>query len=254
MGAGHSHPLHVHGHSVVHRMAPHVKLLALVGFAVAVATIPVGAWWAFLALAVLLVTALVAARLPPAFVASRALVVTPFLLSALVVPFVASGHDAMLGPVGYSTEGLAAGLSIAARSLLGVTASILVAGTTELSRMLAGLERLRVPEPIVAIASFMLRYLELVAEELGRMHAAMTARGHDPRWLWQVRPMAAASGALFVRSYERGERVHLAMQARGWTGHLPRLDDEPAARRDWVTAGAWAVAALTVAVAAGVVA
>ena len=254
MGAGHSHPLHVHGHSMVHRMAPHVKLLALVGFAVAVATLPVGAWWAFLGLAMLLAVALVAARLPPRFVASRALVVLPFLLSALVVPFVASGHDATVGPVGYSTEGLAAGLSIAGRALLGVTASIVVAGTTELPRVLAGLERLHVPQPIVAIASFMLRYLEVVAGELGRMHAAMTARGHDPRWLWQVRPMAAASGALFVRSYERGERVHLAMQARGFTGHLPRLHDEHAAPRDWIVATTWAVAALAVTVIATVMA
>ncbi len=254
MGAGHSHPLHVHGHSPVHRMAPHVKVVALLGYAIAVATTPVGAWAAFASLAVLVVVAIVAARLPLGFVATRALIVTPFLLSALVIPFAASGHDMRLGPLSWSSVGVAAGVSIALRALLGVAASIVVAGTTELPRLLAGLERLRVPGPITAIASFMLRYLELVASELGRMHAAMAARGHDPRWLGQVRPMALASGALFVRTYERGERVHLAMVARGFTGHLPRLHDDAASSRQWLVAGTWAGIALAVSIAAQVMA
>lgn len=252
MGAGHSHPLHVHGHSTVHRMAPHVKVVALVGYAVAVATTPVGAWTAFAALAALAAVAVAASRLPLRFVATRALVVTPFLVSALVIPFAASGHDASLGPISWSSLGVAAGASIALRALLGVVATIVVAGTTELPRLLAGLERLHVPGPITAIASFMLRYLELVAGELARMHAAMTARGHDPRWIGQVRPMALASGALFVRTYERGERVHLAMMARGFTGHLPQLHDDAASARQWLAAGTWAGLALAVSVTAQV--
>lgn len=254
MGAGHSHPLHVHGHSVVHRMAPHVKVVALVGFAIAVAATPVGAWWAFVVLGLLIVVAVVASRLPIRFVASRSLVVAPFLVSALVIPFVSSGHDRVLGPLTWSSVGLAAGISIALRALLGVTASIVMAGTTELPRLLAGLERLHVPGPIVSIASFMLRYLELVAAELARMHAAMAARGHDPRWIGQVRPMAAASGALFVRTYERGERIHLAMVARGFTGQVPQLHDDVATSREWVMVGVWTMLAVVVGVTAAVMA
>lgn len=253
MGAGHSHPLHVHGHSGLHQMAPHVKLLALCAYAVAVATTPPGAWPAFTALALLAAVAVVASGLPLGFVASRALIVTPFLVSAMVIPFAASGHDTSLGPLSWSSVGVVTGLSIAMRALLGVVASIVVAGTTELPRLLAGLERLRVPAAITAIASFMLRYLELVAGELERMHAAMTARGHDPRWLGQVRPMAMASGALFVRTYERGERVHLAMVARGFTGHLPRLHEDVATARQWLVAGTWSALAVAVAVSARVI-
>ncbi|HRE03653.1 MAG TPA: CbiQ family ECF transporter T component, partial [Ilumatobacteraceae bacterium] len=52
-----------------------------------------------------------------------------------------------------------------------------------------------------------------------------------PRWLWQARPIAASLGTLFVRSYEHGERVHLAMLSRGFTGSMPSLDDDPSQRR-----------------------
>jgi cobalt/nickel transport system permease protein len=62
----------------------------------------------------------------------------------------------------------------------------------------------------------------------------MVARAHDPRWLWQAKPIASAAGALFVRSYERGERVHAAMLARGFNGTIPQLDHRVATSGEWV--------------------
>ena len=82
----------------------------------------------------------------------------------------------------------------------------------------------------------MVRYVELLAAQLARMRTAMVSRGHDPRWLWQVGPVAASVGMLFVRSYERGERVHGAMVARGFTGTLVVSDGRAAAAADWVAA------------------
>ena len=90
-----------------------------------------------------------------------------------------------------------------------------------------------------------------LADQLGRMRQAMVARCHDPRWLWQARPIAASAGALFVRSYERGERIHQAMLARGFTGSMPDLDDRHATAGDWLAAlapAALATIALVVAV------
>jgi cobalt/nickel transport system permease protein len=80
----------------------------------------------------------------------------------------------------------------------------------------------------------MVRYLELIVEELGRMRVAMVSRGHDARWLWQVRPIATGAGAMFIRSYERGERVHQAMVSRGFTGVMPTLEDTRAQASTWV--------------------
>ena len=52
------------------------------------------------------------------------------------------------------------------------------------------------------------------------MRIARISRGDDPRWLWQVAGLARTAGALFVRSYERGERVYVAMLARGYGGAM----------------------------------
>ena len=82
----------------------------------------------------------------------------------------------------------------------------------------------------------MLRYGEVVVGEAKRMRVARISRGDDPRFLWQAGATARSVGTLFIRSYERGERVHLAMVSRGWTGSpgcarrrsCPRLPAAPA--------------------------
>ncbi|MFA9447150.1 cobalt ECF transporter T component CbiQ [Egicoccus sp. AB-alg6-2] len=237
MGAGHAHALYVHEHSPVHALPPHVKVVAAFGTVVTIAVTPAPAWPVFAVAAVVLGGVAVLARVPLRFVATRLLVVVPFLLVAVMVPFVASGSRVTVLGLEVSRAGIVAGFGIASRAVLGATASILLAATTEVPRLLRALERLRVPPVLTQIATFMVRYLEVVAGELGRMRTAMVARGHDPRWLWQARPVAAASGALFVRSYERGERVYAAMLARGYAGTMPDLhDEEPVAAVTWSVA------------------
>ena len=88
--------------------------------------------------------------------------------------------------------------------------------------MLKGLERLRMPALLVQIMGFMIRYLDVVTADLGRMITAMRSRGVDPRAPRHWPALARTLGALFVRSYERGERVHLAMLSRGYDGSMPR--------------------------------
>jgi cobalt/nickel transport system permease protein len=68
------------------------------------------------------------------------------------------------------------------------------------------------------------------------MRTAMTARGYDPRWLSQARPIASSAGTLFVRSYERGERVYDAMLSRGYTGAMPAIDSRSTSAQDWAVA------------------
>ncbi|MDH3190808.1 MAG: energy-coupling factor transporter transmembrane protein EcfT, partial [Acidimicrobiia bacterium] len=137
-----------------------------------------------------------------------------------------------------------------AKAAIGATFSIVLAATTEVPDILKGLSRLRVPPVLTSIASFMIRYLEVVAEELGRVRIAMTARGYSPRWIGQARPIAASAGALFIRSYERGERVYDAMLARGFSGTMPDMGSAPPTSRQWISAMAIPAAALGVAIAA----
>jgi len=237
MGAGHTHPLYVHEHSFVHHLPAHVKVVAIFTFTAVVATAPREHVLTFVGAGLALLLAVRLAHVPIRFLLPRLAVVTPFLIGALLLPFVASGPRTDVLGVGLAVEGLWGGFGIAVRALLGASASLLLVATTEVPDLLRGLERLRAPRLITQIAAFMVRYLEVIVGEVRRQRRAMTARGFDPRWLWQLRPLTAGLGVLFVRSYERGERVHAAMRARGFEGTMPVIDEErPAAPRAWAVA------------------
>lgn len=225
-------------------------MAAALGFVLAVAVTPRTAVWAFGLDAAVLVLVAAVARLPATFVLARLMVVVPFVAFALVIPFVAGGEHVRVVGLSLSREGLWGTFNILAKATIGATTSIVLAATTETPRILTGLERLRVPVAFTTIAAFMLRYLELLTGEAGRMRTAMAARGYAPRWVWQARPVAHAAGALFIRSYERGERVHAAMVSRGFTGTMPTLDDRRATKGEWALAAAPPVVAVTVAGAA----
>lgn len=221
MGAGHGHGLHYHGHSPVHRAPAHLKILVLVAFALVVVATPRGLWPAYAAYAVVLGAVIGVSRVPPGYLAKRMVVEVPFVVFAVLMPFVATGPRTEVLGVVVSEPGLEAGLALLVKGSLGVLASLTLAATTEPTDVLRGLRRLRVPDLVVQIAGFMVRYLEVVTAEMGRMLTAMRSRGCDPRSPRHWPLLARSLGALFVRSYERGERVHLAMVSRGYTGTLP---------------------------------
>ena len=234
MGVGHSHALYVHEHSPLHRLAPEAKLAATLTFVVCVAITPREALWAFGGYALILAILLTVSRIPPLFLVARLSAVIPFVLFALFIPFIASGPTTEVWGLELSVEGLWGTWNILAKAVLGASATIVLTATTEVPDIIRGMGDLRVPALFTAIAMFMVRYLELVADEVRRMRIAMESRGYDPRWLAQARPIATGSGALFVRTYERGERVHAAMLARGFTGTMPRLGHVRAAAHDWL--------------------
>jgi cobalt/nickel transport system permease protein len=213
--------LHYHGHSWVHRAAAHRKVLVLVGFVLLVVAVPTQQSWApaaYLAAFLLLAGLVRTSRVPPTYLLRRMVVELPFLGFALLLPFVAAGPRTDVLGLSLSTEGLTGAWTFLAKATLGVLASLLLAATTEPVHLLRGLEWLHVPPVLVQIMAFMVRYLDVVGDELGRMRVALSSRGftaRDPRH-WPV--IAASAGALFIRSYERGERVHLAMVSRGYDG------------------------------------
>lgn len=250
MGAGHSHALYVHEHSPIHRLAPETKIAGTVGVVVAVAVTPRQAVWAFAAYALLIGVSIGISRIPLRFVAVRLLAVAPFVLFALFIPFIATGETIDIWGLNLSVDGLWGSWNILVKAVLGASATIVLTSTTEIPDIIRGMGLLRVPALFTSIAMFMVRYLELISDELQRTRVAMTSRGYDPRWLSQTRPIASSAGALFVRSYERGERVHAAMLSRGFSGEMPALGHRRATSSEWLAVGVVVAVAATIAAAA----
>jgi cobalt/nickel transport system permease protein len=238
MGAGHSHEhRHVTAGSPLHRMRPECKVAATVLLVVTIVAAPRESFWVFGCFAVLIAVVARLGQVPLGRLVRRLVIELPFVAFAFLLPFVARGERVDVLGVSLSSSGLWAAWNILAKATLGLAATGVLAATTPVPELLRGLERLRMPRIITAITAFMVRYSEVIAGEMQRMHVARLSRGDDPRWLWQTRGMAMSAGTTFVRSFERGERVHLAMVSRGFTGTMPDTDtDTPAPPGQWLAA------------------
>jgi len=89
--------------------------------------------------------------------------------------------------------------------------------------LLKGLEQLRVPLVLIMILSFMYRYIFVLTDDIMRMKQARDSRNFGGSRMWQLKTLGNMIGTLFVRSYERGERVYSAMLARGYDGQTKTL-------------------------------
>lgn len=234
MGTGHASPLYLDGASPVHRMAAQIKIVAALGIVLCVVATPREAFGAFAAYVVLLAVVAAGAAIPPRWLTSRLLIELPFVVLAIMLPFTAGGQRISVLGLPLSLAGLFAGWNIIAKGTLGLATSLLLAATTTPQDLLRGLRRLHIPELITTIMTLMFRYAGVVAGESRRMRLARISRGHDPRFLWQLAATARGLASLFVRSFERGERVHLAMVSRGWTGTMPDDGVRPAQWSRWV--------------------
>lgn len=224
MGAGHGHGmLHRPGTSPVHRLPPQVKIVSAVLAVLCVVSTPREEFWAFGSYLLVLCLVWTVAGVPVRWYLSRAVIEVPFVVLALVLPFFGEGRRVDVLGLSVSVDGALAGWNIVAKGTLGVLVSLTLAATTSSTELLLGLRRLRAPQLLVTIATLMVRYLDVIVAEAGRMRVARISRGHDPRFLWQAAATARGVGSLFVRSYERGERVHLAMVSRGWSGAMPEI-------------------------------
>lgn len=234
MSGGHAHGLYWHGNSRLHDLAPQCKIVAAGLFIVAVVLTPAEQLWAFALYVLLLAVAIDRSRVAVTFIIRRMSLGIPFLLFALALPFLGDGPRTEVLGIDVSSEGSWAALNLVMKAGFGIACSILLTATTSMADLLKGFARLRAPRTMIAIAGFMIRFGDLTTGEVRRMRTARLSRGYDPAWWWETRALATSIGTLFIRSFERGERVYLAMVSRGYRGDMPELAHDKAAPSDWL--------------------
>jgi cobalt/nickel transport system permease protein len=177
-----------------------------------------------------MVSLLLASTVPIGYVLKRSLVIMPFVVMiAIFIPFfkegeVAGSYNVWLWQVSVTYHGLQVLVNIVIKAWLSILSLIWLTSTTKLPHLLHGLEQLRMPRVMVMILSFMYRYIFVLVDEAMRMKQARDSRNFGGgRWR-QVRTMGNMIGTLFIRSYERGERVYAAMAARGFDGQSRTLN------------------------------
>lgn len=241
--------MHVHfldpyrpGRSAIHQMDPRVKFVLVVAFILTTALTPVGAWPVYILLFALAISVEVLSELGVGFVLRRAVLALPFVLAALPVIFTIPGEALFglsIGPwtLTVTIPGLERFISIALKSWISVQMAIVLATSTPFPDLMVAMRAVHVPRLLVAIFGLMWRYLFVFADEVLRLIRARTARSGQTdqpglktggTLAWRARIAGGMAGNLFLRAFERSDRIYMAMLARGYDGEvraapLPRL-------------------------------
>jgi cobalt/nickel transport system permease protein len=244
------------GESFIHHLDPRVKVLATVGFIVSNVLLPDAAWLAFLLSWVFIIVASMLARLGFGYIFKRSFIAMPFTLAAITAIFSVPGNELTTWHIGtmslvVTDAGLLRFASIMLRSWLSVQGAILLVATTRFPDLIHALEHLHFPRLIVTIIAFLYRYLFVLTDEVLRLTRARQARsaaatGHRSggNAIWRARITGNMVGQLFLRSYERSDRIYNAMLSRGYTGQIRTLSPHVMKRRDWLFAAVALIAFL----------
>lgn len=235
-----------HADSFVHRLDPRVKVAVTVAYILSNALLPDGAWIAFGLSWLFLLFANILSNLGITFTLKRSFVALPFALVAITVLFSIPGNPLstfhfLLWDLTITDMGLLRFESILVRSWLSVQMAILLVATARFPDIIHALEHLRVPTILTTIIAFLYRYLFVLVDEVFRLLRAREARSAAAAGVkaggsvaWRAGVAGNMAGQLFLRSYERSDRVYNAMLARGYTGHLNTINPHELRRLDFV--------------------
>jgi cobalt/nickel transport system permease protein len=120
--------------------------------------------------------------------------------------------------------------------------AILLVAVVRFPDLIHALEHLRVPSILTTIIAFLYRYLFVLADEVFRLMraresraAAVPGKRSGGNVAWRAGVAGNMAGQLFLRSYERSDRVYNAMLARGYAGHMQTINPHELRRRDYIT-------------------
>ena len=226
-------PYHHRG-SPVHQLDPRVKLLLALAFILTCALTPPGAWPVYILLLAIVLSVEILSNLGINYVQKRSLLALPFILAAFPVIFTISGEPLASFSIGPWTltvtqPGLERFISIALKSWISVQAAVVLAASTPFPALLAAMRAIHIPRLLVAIFGLMWRYLFVLADEALRLVRARAARSGGSATTgaktggslaWRARVTGGMAGNLFLRAFERSDRIYMAMVSRGYDGEV----------------------------------
>lgn len=209
----------------MHRRDARAKLICGLILVVIMISTPLAAPGSWIGYMALLLTAWRCSRIPAGYIFKRTLILAPFiLLTGVFLPFVTAGlpeHQIVTWRSWhFSQPGLERLAGLLLKSFLALTGLLLLSATTPFNQLLQAMRQFKIPQTFITLTEFTYRYHVVLIDELEHMKRACDCRGFVPRWLWQARTIGQLIGTLFLRSYERAERIHQAMMARGYTGQI----------------------------------
>ncbi len=229
-----------------HSLAPHTRLLCALLIVFAIALTPNGHWWTWAIYGLALLGLILLSRVTLPVLLKRVAVESVFIVVVLLGSvFQGSGRVLWAwGPLKITTVGLTMLGSVTLKALLSLLILNVLTLTTSIPALLNALLILRTPPLLVAILASMYRYINVLIGEFNAMRRAAASRNLMGSNRWHRLVVGNMMGSLFIRTYERGERVYQAMLARGYQG-IPSVEKVPkGGRRDIVALSLTVIVAL----------
>ena len=197
--------------SYLSRLPVRFKVVSCSVFLILIVLTPIKIRLAFVFYVLLVVSLIFVSKIPLLFILKRLLRILPFMfLVAVSVPFI-------------QADGWMIFISCLTKAVLIILSLILLIQTTHFNHLLNALNSLKVPGLIIMLLSFMYRYLFVVEDEILRKKRALDSRSAGRRDWRIMKSTANMLGSLFIHTYERAERIYLAMCARGYKGNHERV-------------------------------
>lgn len=219
---------HREGNSPLHHFDPRLKLFMMLFFIAAVVMTPLDKnILFFLYIGIVLILAFMSQVSLFHFLGKLLKLYPMIFLISMFVPFFPVGEDIShrIGFLSIYENGVQKFLLINIKAVLALFMSILITTTTDMMLLLKGMEKFRVPKLAIAIISFMYRFIFLLIDEVERMMLAFQSRYFRLPVLERLAVFANMIAVLFIRTFERGERIYLAMESRGFRGEVYTLTE-----------------------------
>ena len=224
------------GSSFFHRRDPRIKIVVLIIAAWVVATLDT---LSFQFLALILSTGmLLLSRLPVREVGLRLLGFNTFCLFIwLTTPFTTSPEGTiafhLIGPLNVSKAGAMEALEVTLKSNAILCLTLTMLSTSTLTQITHALAHLRVPSSAIQLFYFTWRYFHVISQEAKKIQESMKLRGFRLRsGLHAYKYIGYFFGAIFIKSYDTGINVQMAMKLRGFNGTFWLIEHFEADRAD----------------------
>jgi len=190
----------------VHKLSTDIKIIISLSFIFLLSTLPINLLiWIFPIGLTVQFTIIYISKIPVLYIIKRALLISPLVLPVIIL-------NTFFKDVG----GLEISIIFTLRAFLSIITLLLLLSTTKFYSILKTLEKWKFPNILTVILSFMYRYFFLLQDELERMIRSLKLRSCNIKKTLLFRYYTNIIGILFIKSYDRAERVFQAMELRGY--------------------------------------
>lgn len=227
--------------SPIHRLDARAKVLVTVIFCVTVISFGKYDLSALVPYCIFPFAMTARGHLPPLLIIRKIAVLCPFVL--VIAAFNPLFDRTVVVHIGTMviTGGWLSFFSIVVRSLLTVSAALILVGVTGFTGICRALAKLGIPQAFAVQLLFLHRYVFVLADEGARASRAREVRsfGARGRGIGSYRSLI---GYLLLRTWNRAERIHTAMVARGFKGEFQSRQESHFGRAELLHVVGWSTA------------